>query len=485
MQRRDLEGLTREELIARAERLGVSRPRVLTQLELMDEILARTAKSGKKPRGWLARARDLLTSVVERGLHVPDATRKTRSAGAPAMPSAPPPLPTVTLAEIYAAQGHLDRAVGVLDEVLDREPAHGEARSLRERFDEQRRLARTGPARPSDVPQPRTTGGAPAAVTRSGAYEDLNDDSPRRGGPASRDSRSRTEGFLANEGAASSATPRPRENGLPTTLRGGEIQTVAAGSRQERSPGAAGEVARALADEEAPLPERYGVDEIVAIAVDPRSIYLYWEIQPTTLARARARHPEGSLQLRVVSVEPSWDGPVVSIRDVAISALFGDLFVRDVEPGSNVRVSVGWLTNGEFEPLAVGAELSAPRSAPVELIGHLVGQWSPDPIRSPPGRLPDARVAGPASEPHRYRAEGSGPAVENKITALEDEDRPAFGEPQEAHRRVPHAPLIMSTPARTSRMITRPAGASELTREALWEEERRQGVRALGWGGSS
>ncbi len=38
MERRELDGLTREELIARAEGLGVPRPRVLTKAELVDEI---------------------------------------------------------------------------------------------------------------------------------------------------------------------------------------------------------------------------------------------------------------------------------------------------------------------------------------------------------------------------------------------------------------------------------------------------------------
>jgi hypothetical protein len=63
MQRNELEGLTREELIAHAERLGVPRPRVLTQPELVDEIINRTARSEReraKSRGWLGRARDLL-----------------------------------------------------------------------------------------------------------------------------------------------------------------------------------------------------------------------------------------------------------------------------------------------------------------------------------------------------------------------------------------------------------------------------------------
>ncbi|MGC4069928.1 MAG: tetratricopeptide repeat protein [Polyangiaceae bacterium] len=41
---------------------------------------------------------------------------------------------TVTLAEIYAAQGHVAKALTLLDEVLEREPDHEAARAARERF---------------------------------------------------------------------------------------------------------------------------------------------------------------------------------------------------------------------------------------------------------------------------------------------------------------------------------------------------------------
>src|SRR5262249_13661029 len=78
MERRELMGLSREELVARAERLGVARPRVLTQPELMDEILTRTTKNERertRQRGWLGRARDLIAGVVERGLHLPEVAR--------------------------------------------------------------------------------------------------------------------------------------------------------------------------------------------------------------------------------------------------------------------------------------------------------------------------------------------------------------------------------------------------------------------------
>jgi hypothetical protein len=67
MQRQDLERMTREQLIAQAERLGIPRPRVLTAPELIDEIIGSTTKNDReraKARGWLGRARDLLARVV-------------------------------------------------------------------------------------------------------------------------------------------------------------------------------------------------------------------------------------------------------------------------------------------------------------------------------------------------------------------------------------------------------------------------------------
>src|SRR5213078_1387463 len=56
----------------------------------------------------------------------------------------PPPVATVTLAEIYATQGHYEQALRMLDEVIEREPEHATARGLRDRIAEERDL---GPGR--------------------------------------------------------------------------------------------------------------------------------------------------------------------------------------------------------------------------------------------------------------------------------------------------------------------------------------------------
>ncbi len=380
MRRQDLEGLNREQLIAEAERLGVPRPRVLTQPELFDEIISRSTKNEReraRARGWLGRARDLLAKVVEKGLHLPDAARAIRSTGEDrSWPAPPPPLPTVTLAEIYAAQGHLERAVHVLDEVLAREPDHAEAKQLRARFVEQSRArARTGKAAPA------------APVEEAGESDATMDEAGQSAAPAESpmvDEKDATQGTLevaaasstaGEEGATSSeAEEQATIVAAPTISADGQATIVAAPTI---SADAATSAEVALVEVEPALSDSYDVDEVVAIAVDPRTIYLYWEVRATTLARAQARRPAGSLGVRVASVTASWDGPVVAIRDLRVDALHGDRFIRDVQPGSNVRVSVGWEADGEFEPFAVGIEVTAPHLAPMSEVAEDVARWTP------------------------------------------------------------------------------------------------------------
>ncbi|HEY3235699.1 MAG TPA: hypothetical protein VGJ84_13360, partial [Polyangiaceae bacterium] len=133
-----IEQLSRSDLITRAQALGVQRAELLTRSELKDEILRLSEPDETKrrrSRGWLGAARDLLAGVVEAGLHLPDAAKLIRgqlSFGAPVRGRAP--VATVTLAEIYAAQGHTDRALDVLAQVLASEPEHEMARAVRNRL---------------------------------------------------------------------------------------------------------------------------------------------------------------------------------------------------------------------------------------------------------------------------------------------------------------------------------------------------------------
>ncbi|WP_437777235.1 tetratricopeptide repeat protein [Sorangium sp. So ce1097] len=441
MERRELDGLTREELIARAEGLGVPRPRVLTKAELVDEILARATQSEPERarlRGFLGRARDLLSRVVERGLHMPETARALRGEPPPEEqwpPPPPPPLPTTTLAEIYAAQGHTDRAIAVLDEILARAPHHEEARQLRARLIEEAQRAQEqgagaqGAKAAEDADEDEEDAGEEdageedageegAGAVAAGAQEakaagdvgaeaadekDAGDegaaaeDAGAQGAEAAdaeaADAEAATgaapevaavespetpgSGALialierpttdeqagqpeaASEAPAAAPAPSPRE--LPPA----EPPAQAPPAAEDGGEGAALALAAVVQDERAELPARYDVDEIVGLAVDPETLYLYWEVRPKTLARARARRPEGHLVVRVVAVLPSWERPVVEQRDLAIDALFGDMFVRDVPAGAHLRMCTGWLAGDVFEPFAVGLEVAAPRALPV------------------------------------------------------------------------------------------------------------------------
>ncbi len=132
-----LDSLSRDELIARARELGTRRPEVMTRVELRDEIVRLSEPdvlAAKRQRGWLGVARDLVASVVESGLNMRDAAAKIRGEQRGEDLVGPPPVATVTLAEIYIAQGHPDKALAIVDEVLDREPDHVAALALRERL---------------------------------------------------------------------------------------------------------------------------------------------------------------------------------------------------------------------------------------------------------------------------------------------------------------------------------------------------------------
>src|ERR1700753_2042482 len=113
MDRAVLEEMVREELVIEARRVGVKRPEVMTRVELVDEVLRLGTPNPverKEVRGWLGVARDLLASAVEVGLNLPDAAAMMRGEVRLEPLREQAPVATVTLAEIYGAQGHLDRA---------------------------------------------------------------------------------------------------------------------------------------------------------------------------------------------------------------------------------------------------------------------------------------------------------------------------------------------------------------------------------------
>ncbi len=329
--RGELESLDREALIERADKAGVARARILTRPELVDELLLRSATDSltkERARGLFGRARDLLARLVERGLNKPDAAHRIRAVGRPlGRPSSPAVLPTLTLAEIYVAQGYRERATETLERVLSAEPEHAAARAL---------LARLRDAA-FPIPSPKM---AP----------ETEEDVP--------------ETPLASVPLASA----PQVGSAP------EVPTPGASVSAPDAPAPAAEPSYMLDD--SPLPPRYDVDECVAIAVDPHAIYVYWEAREQTMEHLRASSDGAVVTIRVVAVEPAWDGPRASVHDYEVRATLGELFVHDLPPGVAIRVAVGLRSGTAFVPIAHSPPLETPQSSPALGVGARLVRWT-------------------------------------------------------------------------------------------------------------
>jgi hypothetical protein len=319
--RTELERLDRDTLIARAEQSGVVRARILTRPELIDEIIVRAAHAAAgradevaRVRGFFGRARDLLSRVIERGLHLPDAAERILARTLPPPPREGAPLPTVTLAEIYAAQGHRERAVATLKNVLDREPEHETARRLIERLED---AAYEGPAPIALPPEDEIFGVKPASEPTSAAR-------------------------------------------VPATLR--NVPDPAA----PPEPPVAPEV-RAREPREAPVQartgarphSRYGQDECVAIPVNREAVFVHWEVSEGTREHLLRTRPGGAFVLRLLVVSPTWDGPASTVRDVAVPAARGSSLFTGLPPLAVVRAAIGWLVGETLVPLAHSPALEA------------------------------------------------------------------------------------------------------------------------------
>lgn len=137
-----LSDIPRHELVAAALELGVERPEQLTPEQLREKIRAASAGAARETPALgkvslFSVARNLIASVVERGLNLPDAARVIRDTVRPS-PRQRPPLPTVTLAQIYLAQGYTDKAIVTLTQVLEREPNNYTAAELYQRLTKSR-----------------------------------------------------------------------------------------------------------------------------------------------------------------------------------------------------------------------------------------------------------------------------------------------------------------------------------------------------------
>jgi hypothetical protein len=375
MDRGELEGLDRESLVIRAQAAGIRRARILTRPELIDELLRLDPSTDeaqlRRSRGFFGRARDLVARVVERGLHLPDAAERIRELtgvlDAPyAMPRIEPQaMPTVTLAEIYAAQGHQKRAIETLRRVLEREPEHLAAQALLARLEDDGYVAPPPPLPPEpeveqelnppeeEEEEATVDLGAEAMTVETSTlgahfvagptYDEANGAEFHLAPESTRDLPD--DNTLEDDADPTYAATRE----LPRGAGGRTYAIVAAEDKDVDALAATGVVAVVLAEAEE-------VEECFAIPLPPaqgaRRTYVRWRVSFTALGAQLGARPGGRFVVRAHVVTPSWDGPVSETRDRAVDPDADEVTLEGLPEPSVVRVAVGWLDAETFVPFA-------------------------------------------------------------------------------------------------------------------------------------
>jgi hypothetical protein len=352
-----LERLNRDELIAKARQLGAKRAELLTRPELRDEIIRLSADSeeeGRRARGWFGVARDLVASVVGQGLNLPDTADLIRGVHV-FSPKAAAPVATVTLAEIYAAQGHVTKALDLLDEVLVKEPDHEAARQARERWAQ---IAVQGSVQ---IPVQDSAEEASVLVDVSVA------ENRSFAGAAESEAAAQNDTISSEDFALRVATePRVVEPIAARETSCTELQaTAASGATELRGSGPA------VVSPLPPTRRERTEDRLVVLRNEDASLLCDWELTPKTLDRLRAEAPTGVLTLRIIEVTASWDGPVTQQNDLELHETLGRCSATPLGAGNEVRVVLGWRTEQRFVVVALGAEFGWSRAT-----GALL-RWAP------------------------------------------------------------------------------------------------------------
>jgi hypothetical protein len=448
MDRGELEGLDRESLVVEAQAAGIRRARILTRPELIDELLrldpGADEESLRKSRGFFGRARDLVARVVERGLHLPDAAERIRTlaTGPPPPPSVPRPepqaMPTVTLAEIYAAQGHSKRALETLRRVLEREPDHAVARALLARLEDAAYVAPPPPLPPEpeiepepadsegDADEPTMPSAIVAGLPVAGpSYDDgagaefhlVPSDEHERQAPPSYDTRLPYADtavhkvlpdvpprapvvVFANATARSpfltvadlppkapSVVPAEEDDAAPPPVAPAPVAPAAPVALTPIAPDAP----VALVGDAALLAlaaEADEVDECLAIPM-PRDdaggrTFVSWRVSFGAIGEQLGARPHGRFVVRAYIVTPSWDGPRSETRDRMIDPDLEQIILEALPEPSVVRVAVGWLDGTTFLPFAHSPALELTR-------GRVLGIWTTHGVT--PIALGDPRAA--------------------------------------------------------------------------------------------
>ncbi len=114
------------------------------------------------------------------------------------------------------------------------------------------------------------------------------------------------------------------------------------------------------------LPEEYGENELILIAVDPNMIFVDWEIRKEEARRAR-----DGFVMRVFNV-PDGEQPRSAqegLLEIKIKDRVGRAFFELGMPGRKVALEVGYYENGKFLPVLRSSAVSLPRVLTTDELG--------------------------------------------------------------------------------------------------------------------
>jgi hypothetical protein len=239
------------------------------------------------------------------------------------------------LAEIYAAQGHVGKAITLLDEVLAKEPDHEAARSARQRY-----APVVAQSQPVVAPEPEDEfnegESRDAELTPAGTQEPLFESPQQAVG-------------TDTEPAQSMEELEPKRS---QSDEGGVDEHPAIQPEQEQFTW--GEIEE---------------DSLLIVRGEEKTLRCLWQLGRLSKARWDVKLAGCKLVLKVLEVEARWDGPICRELLVEVDQPQGQRALPVTV--SEFRVVLGWLENGTFTPLCLGAEYCWERDTGVKLL------WAP------------------------------------------------------------------------------------------------------------
>jgi hypothetical protein len=359
-----LNDMSRRDLSELAKTLGIADAEVMTRAELRAAIersqsTPRSAAQPPWPTTWLGVARGLIASIVEQGLNLPDAAALIRGdtkLSSPPKPAAP--VATVTLARIYAAQGHLQRAGDTLNEVLRSDPDHELARALHDEFVARKRGSGAAAAPPSSAAAESVEAPSiarPVEPVPASAASALHDAAPVEA-PASElpptiDERAPATAPSAHGPEPEAITAEWASPPLEPARRARVEPPPPTPRRPLKSPEAPPPRLPAVPAPPPARPARVSVTprplaaELVLIETDAPAAYLYWELAAT------ARQPVAPEQcaLFVVTYAPRCAGAERVERRLAINARSGLVRLTGLPADAVVRARLTSLGNAQAQ----------------------------------------------------------------------------------------------------------------------------------------